>query len=487
MQKRSGVTVGLIVLAAGGVFGCAEGVPDGSVQFPQGFVFEGRTPDFDPEVFRLRRQRLMDAIDGRVAVISAGAGADFVYLTGFAGERQAAAVLDPTGEHSYTLFTAPRRPMATLWDGEVPGIEGAVHTFGADQAFSAEDLESRLPGILADQTVSVHGGDQRIRDLLRSWAEAAPGRAVQADLTPILHEMRVVKDDWEIAHLEKAIEVTALAHRRVLRTVQPGQREYDVQAEIEYVFRKNGLPTGFSSIVGSGPNAAILHYPHNERALEDGDLLLMDIGAASGGYVADVTRTIPVNGRFSDPQQELYSLVLRALEEGTKVMVPGNLILDPHHRATEIIVDGLHRLGLITDPGSWWQRRFYIQYRNNHYIGLNVHDVGSYGNLNAPDRDSYIVNPAIRGREIIPGMVMTLEPGVYLLADRLDHLHELFSDRATAAELDAFAAQVGPIYEKYAGIGIRIEDDILITSDGNRVLSANAPKTIEEIEAAMRR
>jgi len=491
MWNRAGVAVGAVFLVAGGLIACegsARLARDASGQLPSEFICQRSAPEFDPEVFRQRRERLLSALEGGPAIISAAAGADFIYLTGFTGERQAVAVLDPAAEHSFTLFTAPRRPMATLWDGEVPGIEGAMETYGADTAYPTGEIERMLPRLLEGRSsLFIHGGDQRTRESLRSWAEEDTNRVLHTTLAPIVHEMRVVKDEWEIAHLEKAIEVTALAHRRVLQTVEPGQREYDVQAEIEYVFRKNGLSTGFSSIVGSGPNAAILHYPGNQRMLEDGDLLLMDIGAQSSGYIADVTRTIPVNGRFSETQRDLYSLVLTAIEEATKVMVPGNRILDPHHRATEIIVDGLHELGLITDPESWWQKRFYIHYRNNHYIGLHVHDVGSYGDLDAPDRDSYILNPEIRGREIIPGMVMTIEPGIYLLGDRLDHLHELFGDLASAQELDAFAAQVRPIYEKYAGIGIRIEDCVLITSEGNRVLSANAPKTIADIEAAMRR
>jgi Xaa-Pro aminopeptidase len=485
------ITIGLILCVGAGLFGipaaCRPG-PGISSTLAHEFISRLEPPAFDVRIFETRRRHLLEKMSGQAAVITAAAGNDFLYLTGLTGERQAAAVLIPGAEHPFVLFVFPRRPMATLWDGERPGIEGAVETFGADAAYPAEQFEKMLPRILADRrSVSYHDGDRRIADILKTWAGGNRDRTIQADLAPILHERRVVKDDWEIAQLENAVEVTALAQRRVLQTAAPGQMEYDIQAEIEYVFRKNGLPVGFSSIVGSGPNAAVLHYPGNTRRLEDGDLLLMDIGASCRGYVADVTRTIPVNGRFSEPQKELYDLVLRAQEEAIALMVPGNRILDPHHRATQIIVDGLHEMGLITDPESWWQKRFYIHYRNNHYIGLNVHDVGSYGDLEPADRDSYILDPKVRGRDIVPGMVMTIEPGVYLLADRLDHLHELFGDRASAEELDAFAAKVRPVYEKYAGIGIRIEDDVLITETGNRVLSNTAPKTVADIEAAMKR
>lgn len=481
-----------IIMATGiGTTNCGGQETDGSRhQLPQDFIFTGESPDIDPVIFELRRRKLMEKMKGDIAIISAAAGNDFIYLTGFTGERDAVAVLDPSSEKPFTLFVLPREPMSTLWDGERPGVEGAVERYGADAAYPAGEFTDRLPDMTAGKkSASIHDDDGVMKDKVRKISGQAGeiAKSLHNDLAPILHEMRVVKDSWEIAQLEKAIEVTGLAHRRVLQTVRPGQKEYDVQAEIEYVFRKNGLPTGFPTIAGSGPNAAILHYTENDRTLKDGDLLLMDIGASCNGYVADVTRTIPVNGKFSDEQKELYSLVLKGNLEAIKKMVPGHRILDCHHRATEIIVRGLYDIGLITDTTSWWQKRFYIQYRNNHYIGLHVHDVGSYGDLDAPDRDAYILSPEIRGREILPGMVMTIEPGIYLLGDRLEYLHELFGDKASADELDAFAEKVRPVYEKYAGTGIRIEDDILITENGNRVLSGNAPKTINEIEEAMKR
>ena len=466
----------------------AEGHGNDACQLPQKFIYSGPVPEFDSRVFEARRQRLTDRMQGEVAIISAATGNDFLYLTGLAREREAIAVLDKTGGNPFTLFLMPRDPMTTLWDGERTGIEGAIEKYGADAAFPESEFNERITEMMAGKkSLSFHPGDRALQESIRGLFGEKSAMTGDNGLEPLLHEMRVVKDEWEAGQLKKAIEVTNLAHRRVLQTVAPGQKEYDVQAEIEYVFRKNGLTTGFSSIVGSGPNAAILHYRDNDRRMEKGDLLLMDVGASCSGYVADVTRTIPVGGKFTPEQADLYSLVLKANQEAIKKMVPGNRILDCHHRATQIMTQGLYEIGLITDTTSWWQKRFYIQYRNNHYIGLHVHDVGSYGDFDAPDRDSYMLDPEIRGRELLPGMVMTIEPGIYLIEDRLEHLHGLFGDKATAEELDAFAEKVRPVYEKYSGIGIRIEDDVLITAEGNEVLSKNAPKTIGEIEAAMRR
>ncbi|MGC9472523.1 MAG: aminopeptidase P N-terminal domain-containing protein [Bacteroidales bacterium] len=453
--------------------------------FPQELVYSEEVPGYTAAVFESRRQRVMEGMEGQIALVSAAAAEDFYYLTGMKEER-GIAVLDPQGEHPFILFVLPDDPMATLWTGERYGVKGAMERFGADTAYPLESFDRLLPELLTGkETVSLLRGDPSLAEQVETLQMGKAGCRLSYDLTPLVHEMRVVKDAWEISQLEKAIDVTCFAQQRVLQTVMPGQKEYEVQAEIEYVFLKNGLRPGFETITGSGPNAATLHYYGNERTLQEGDLLLMDIGAACNGYTADVTRTIPVSGAFTPEQKELYNLVLKAQEEAIRLMVPGQKILDCHHRAADVIVQGLYELGLVTDTTSWWQRRFYIHYRNDHYIGLNVHDVGSYGDFDETVRDLYAARGE-RGREILPGMVLTMEPGIYLIADRLDHLQGLFGEVATEEELAAFAEKVRPAYEKYAGIGIRIEDDILVTETGNRVLSHKAPKTVEEIQAAMR-
>jgi Xaa-Pro aminopeptidase len=211
----------------------------------------------------------------------------------------------------------------------------------------------------------------------------------------------------------------------------------------------------------------------------------MDVGAACNHYSADLTRTIPVSGKFSNEQKEIYNLILEAQNAAIKDMIPGKMILDCHHTATKIILEGLVKMGLITDSSKFWQKRFYIQYRNDHYIGLNVHDAGSYGEFNVAARDEYIISPKVRGRALKPGMVLTMEPGLYFAAERIDQIKEIFPD-LNQKEIDAFVAKVKPVYMKYANIGIRIEDDILITNSGNEILTSNAPKTIAEIEKLMK-
>ncbi len=449
------------------------------------FIYDEPLEYFEQVAFEERREEIRDNKGEGVIIVSAAAGDDFLYLTGFI-ESRGIAVLSGSPDSVYKLFVTPRHPHTTLWTGEVYGTQGAMEKLGADTAYTIGRFEEMLPDLLEGQKrIFVHSGDNRVAGIVERFADQ---NSEIVDIKPVLHEMRVTKDKWEIDQLRNAVEVTSLAHLRAMKTVAPGQKEYDVQAEIEYVYMKNGLSVGFPSIVGSGPNATILHYRENNRTLEEGDLLLIDIGAASkGGYVADITRTIPVNGKFSPEQRELYELVLKASDEAIKLMAPGNRILDCHHKAAQIITDGLYELGLITDTTQWWQKRFYIHYRSNHYIGLNVHDVGSYGDFDPADRDSYLLNREIRGRSVLPGMVMTIEPGIYLTPGRLDYLQELFGDEVDSHELEAFAEKVAPVYKKYEGTGIRIEDDILVTLDGNEIMSKNAPRTVAEIERIMGR
>ncbi len=450
------------------------------------FIHDPQVTVFDPDAFEVRREKVLQSLDADIIILSTAARHDFRYLTGFP-ERQGVAVITPGDEIAYRLFVTPWEIYTVMWSGDVYGIEGARKKFGADAAYALNKFEEMLPQLLAGKrTISLHQNDRRIREAVSAALQVSAQQAEIREMAPVLHELRVFKDDWEIEQIKQAADVTVKAHQYVLQTIRAGQAEYDVQAEIEYIFRRNGMSPGFSSIVGTGPNTCLLHHSPGDRILRDGDLLLMDIGANSfGGYNADVTRTLPVNGRFNPAQREIYELVLKASEEALQIMKPGYHMLDAHHLAVQTMVDGLHEMGLIPDTTSWWQKRFFIQHRINHYIGLQVHDAGDYG-YDTSDRDKYILARELRGREMKPGMVMSNEPGLYFMKGLLDGIHELFGHLASEEELNAFVEEVRPVYEQYEGIGVRIEDTIRITEDGNENLSRNAPRTVEEIERAMR-
>ncbi len=455
-------------------------------ELPERFIHEHTVDFFDKDVFAERREKILAGLDAEIILISAATHPDFRYVTGF-DERRGIAVIRPGADTAYTLFVTPWEIYTVMWTGEVHGKEGAVETFGADAAFAYNDFEDKLPALLKGKSkIHLHGSDKQMQEAVKAALATNRQTAEIIDIAPTFHEHRIFKDDWEIEQLKQATDVTIKAHQYALQTLRPGMAEYEVQAGIEYVFKRNGLSTGFSSIVGGGPNSCLLHHRPGSRKLADGDLVLIDIGAASmGGYSSDVTRTYPANGRFSPEQREIYELVLKAHHEALQKMTPDHYMLDCHHKAMDVMVAGLHQMGLLPDTTSWWQKRFYMQHRVNHYIGLQTHDAGDYG-YDHSVRDDYILNKELTGRKLKPGMVMTLEPGLYFMEGLLDGLHDLFGHRASAEELDAFAEQVRPIYEKYEGIGVRIEDAILITTDGHINLSDALPKSVEEIEKSMK-
>ncbi len=458
-------------------------------ELPEEFIHEHTVSAFDRTVFEQRREKILASLSPvpDIIIISANTRADFRYVTGL-DERRGVAVIRPGETDAYTLFVTPWEVYTVMWTGEVHGVEGAINKFGADAAFPINDFEEKLPEMLKGKNnIYLHSKDQYINDLVDNIITEIGRNSNITDIAPTLHEHRVFKDDWEIAQLKQAIDVTVKAHEYVLQTIRPGLAEYEVQAGVEYIFRRNGLVTALTPIVGSGPNACLLHHRPGSRIIEDGDLVLVDIGAASkGGYSADVTRTIPANGRFTKKQKEVYELVLKAHNEAIKLMKPGHKMLECHHKATDVMVEGLYKMGLLPDTTSWWQKRFFIQHRVNHYIGLQTHDVGDYGYDNSV-RDAYILNKDLWGRELEPGMVMTLEPGLYFMEGLLDGVHELFGHLAGEEELNAFVDKIRPIYKKYEGIGVRIEDEILITETGNKNLSGKLPLTVAEIERAMKR
>jgi len=377
-------------------------------------------------------------------------------------EPEAVAVLAPgRAEGEFLLFCRERDAAREIWDGRRQGIEGAREHYAADQSFPIGELDARLPELIENRAkVFVTMGryadfDRRLIRWLgevRSQRRAGvhtPGEFV--DLGHTLHEMRVIKKKDEHKLMRKAAVVSAAAHRRAMRVCAPGMNECEVQAELECVFRRGGGEPAYPSIVAGGANACILHYTENNRSLADGEMLLIDAGAEIDCYAADITRTFPVNGVFSGAQRAVYEVVLAAQRAAIDAVRPERALSEYHAAACETLTDGLIDLGLLRgERNELIERgacsRFYM-HRTGHWLGMDVHDVGDY------KIDG-------RWRLLEPGMVVTVEPGLYISA---------------AGDIDA----------KWHGIGVRIEDDILVTRGGNENLSVSAPKEIAEIEAVM--
>jgi len=385
---------------------------------------------------------------------------DFLYLTGFP-EPDAVAVLAPGRKQGqYILFCRERDPKKEVWEGRRAGPEGAVEHFGADDAYPIADMDEILPGLLEDRrrvyytmgedTAFDHrliGWVNQIRAKVRAGAHA-PHEFVE--LAHVLHEMRLFKSRWELTRMRRAARVSMEAHERAMRRCRPGLYEYELEAEYQYVFRRAGMVPSYPPIVGGGANACILHYTENRDRLEDGDLVLVDAGCECEGYAADITRTFPVGGRFSDAQRALYELVLQAQEAAIRKVRPGNHWDDPHRAAVRVLTRGLVELGLLEGDVRKLVRneaykRFYM-HRTGHWLGLDVHDVGEY-------------RVGEQWRLLEPGMVLTVEPGLYVPAD------------------------LEGVDRRWWNIGIRIEDDVLVTKEGCEVLTAALPKRVEEIEA----
>lgn len=382
---------------------------------------------------------------------------DFYYLTGF-DEPEAIAVISPEAEKPYTLFVRPRDPEKETWDGPRAGVEGAIERYGADAAFPIGDFCMKLQEILQGKRTlyyrlgTDHGLDQTIiEEIARMRALGRRGVIPPHTITDtgvILHEMRLIKSESEIALIERAAEITAEAHREAMRAARPGMHEYEVEALIEYMFRRRGATPAYTSIVGSGENATVLHYSANNAAIREGDLLLIDAGAEFQGYAADITRTFPVSGRFNRPQREIYEVVLEAQKACIAMVRPGVSIDELHNRSVELLTEGLVHLGLLQgDLNELIEKEAYKKFymhRLGHYLGMDVHDVGLY----------YVDGES---RKLEPGMVITVEPGLYVARNQ-------------------------EAKEEYRGIGVRIEDDVLVTAEGHRVLTAGVPKEVEEIE-----
>ena len=386
---------------------------------------------------------------------------DFFYLTGFE-EPDSIAVVAPGREQKFTLFVRPRDPEQEIWVGRRAGVEGAKSEFGADESFPVAEFDEKLQDILdgAEKLYFRLGAYpdldtkiiRRIADMRAlNRKPIHPPRTI-IDPATIVHEMRVLKSPEEIELMQQAADIAAAAHVEAMKAVRAGMMEYEIEALIEQRFRRAGACSSYTSIVGAGANATVLHYINNDGELHDGDLLLVDAGAEYKGYASDITRTFPINGRFSKAQREIYDLVLATQVSCVELVRPGVTHDEIKAHSVEMLTEGMVKLGLLKgEPAALIKEEKYKQFYMHglgHLLGIDVHDVGIY----YYDKQS---------RALEPGVVMTVEPGIYVAPDTKD------------------------IPEQYLGIGVRIEDDVLCTSNGPQVLTTGVPKNAGEIEVLM--
>jgi Xaa-Pro aminopeptidase len=384
---------------------------------------------------------------------------DFIYLTG-AAEPDALLVLGAGSDKGAILFNRSGK-----WRGPAEtALETKVLTEARSILFrQIGDAKVALPFSGLDAVLTAAGG-----------SAALSGAAQLVNIDPALAEMRIVKDDSEIETIQRAVDLTAAAYIEALKAARPGRTELDVNAVFEYVYARKQASSSFTQIA-SGPNSVNIHFGATGRVLAVGDLIVFDLGAWVDGYTSDISRTVPVGGRFSPEQAALYNVVLSAQKEGIRLMTAGNGVQKTQTAVEDALLAGLQKLGLVTDPASPWQRRLYIQHGFTHGIGLDVHDVWGW-----------FARRMRAGLVFEPGMVLTMEPGLYFPAGRLDKYPGEMKSMVSEADWAAFAAKAGPVYKKYENMGCRIEDDVLVTATGNRVLTAGAPKEIAEIEKTMK-
>lgn len=431
-------------------------------------------------LFADRRRRLLEAIAPGVMILPSAPLAirnndveheyrqdsDVFYLTGF-DEPESVVVLAAGAKEPFVMFVRPRDPEREVWDGARAGVDGAVQTYGADAAHTVAELSDKLPDLLQNtRRLYYRLGRSRTFDaIVLDALGRVRGRAKQGvwwpteivDPATVLHEMRVIKSKEELELMRRAVEITGEAHVEAMARTRPGMYEYEVEALLRAAFRRRGSERmAYAPIVGSGPNATVLHYRRNDRRMADGDLLLIDAGCEYGYYASDITRTFPVGGRWSAPQRAIYDLVLEAQLAAIAAVRPGATLEDVHRASVRVIAEGLIRLGLLRESlDKVIEEQLYKPYymhRTSHYLGMDVHDVGAYFQPGEP----YQVGTP---RPLASGMVITVEPGIYV-------------------------SESADVPEQFRGIGVRIEDDVLVGPEGPVVLSDGIPKQPEDVERA---
>ena len=390
---------------------------------------------------------------------------DFWYLTDFP-EPDAIAVITPGKRTKYTMFVRPRDPEMETWYGRREGTDGAEKNYGVQKAYSIDRFEKQFTKMLDghDKLYYRFGVDKQLDQMILGYLSGQRVRRLKTaypphtiiDPTLLIHEMRLFKTEEEIELMQKSADIACAAHKLAMRKTKPGMNEFQVEGMIASYFVENGASgPAYGSIVGGGENATILHYVENNAPLKDGDLLLIDAGAEYKGYASDITRTFPVNGKFTPAQKDIYEIVLETQKACIEATVTGTTIVDRQNLSIEMLTEGMKKVGLLKGATKTLiKNKKYMKYYMHgvgHYIGMDVHDAGRY----------FTDQTAKNSRPFEPGMALTVEPGIYVPAD----------DKTAPA--------------KYRGIGIRIEDDVVVTEDGNKNLTTKVPKEIDEIEALM--
>jgi Xaa-Pro aminopeptidase len=428
--------------------------------------------------FQQRRQDLMNHMEpNSIAILASANGilrngdsefrfrqsSDLYYLTGFTEEKSVLVLIPGRAQGQCLLFCQEKDPLKELWNGKLLGPEAAIKQLALDDAFPIGDIDDILPGLLEgrERVYYAMGKDESFDHKVMEWVKVIrkkvrsgahpPGEFLVLD--HLLHEMRLFKSKAEIDVMREAGQIAVRAHKRAMQVCKPGLFEYQVEAEFMHEFFRSGCRApAYTSIVAGGHNACILHYNENNQKLQDGDLLLIDAGCEYEYYASDITRTFPINGKFTPEQKAIYELVLKAQLDAIETVKPGNHWDDPHNMTVKVLTEGLVELGLLKgdvsaliESGAY--RDFYM-HRAGHWLGMDVHDVGDY---------------KIDGkwRLLEPGMVMTVEPGLYIAPNNMN------------------------VEARWRGIGVRIEDDVAVTRTGYEVLTAGLPKTVQDIEALM--
>ncbi|NER01159.1 MAG: M24 family metallopeptidase [Okeania sp. SIO3C4] len=429
--------------------------------------------------YKQRRQQLMTKIGNGTAIFRSAPMAvmhndveyayrqdsDFFYLTGF-NEPEAVAVIAPHHEkHKFVLFVQPKDQLKETWTGYRAGVEVAKEKYGADATFSINELNKKLPEYLkgADKIYYRLGRDRHFNEtilrhwqnLMRVYPRTGTGPIAIQDASTVLHPMRLLKSTAELEQMRKAADIAVDAHNHAMKFAKVGQFEYQIQAEMEYIFSCHGATPAYPSIVASGANSCILHYIENNRQMQENDLLLIDAGCAYNYYNSDITRTFPISGKFTSEQKVIYELVLKAQQAAIAEVKPGNPYKQFHDTAVRVLVEGLIDLkllkGNIDEIIEKEKYKHLYMHRTGHWLGLDVHDVGVYQWGEEP-------------QNLEPGQVLTVEPGIYI-----------------GPNIKSVEGQP-EVYDRWRGIGVRIEDDVLVTAEGNEVLTAGVPKLIEELE-----